>query len=181
MRKPKKLGDQPLRFMHKPFRLTVEARSSMHEAASFIVKEKSSMRAPLWLNDEPKRLMHDASRLVVKENRLTREVPRLIVDQNPLERCVRSEGCIRTSVEPSEASRLCGAVAPLQGGGGATPFAAKLRGCADQIGMSSVSAPGVREGDAAHQKYSQDGNAKHAVAHRSFPVVLHGRSVDDCG
>ncbi|QWP78386.1 hypothetical protein J5226_08345 [Lysobacter sp. K5869] len=43
MRKPKKLGDQLLRFMHKPFRLIVEAKSFMHEAASFIVKEKSSM------------------------------------------------------------------------------------------------------------------------------------------
>lgn len=28
--------------------------------------------------------MHEASRLVVKQNRLTREVPRLIVEQNSL-------------------------------------------------------------------------------------------------
>lgn len=86
MRKPKRLGDEPLSFMHKLFWLIVEAKSSMHEAASFIVREKSSMRAPFWLNDGPKRLMHEALRLIVKQNRLTREVPRLIVEQNSLER-----------------------------------------------------------------------------------------------
>lgn len=40
----------------------------------------------------------------------------------------------KTSMEPSEALRLCGAVAPLQGDDGvATAFAAELRECAGPL------------------------------------------------
>lgn len=86
-------------------------------------------------------------------------------------------------MEPSETSRLCGAVAPLRGGDGvASAFAAELRECIDQsVHVECVCPRLVQVGDAVHQKYSQDGNAKHAVAHGNFPVVLHGLSVDDGG
>lgn len=64
----------------------------------------------------------------------------------------------------------------------ANAFAAELRVCADPLVRVECVCPRLsRVGEVVHQNYSQDGNAKHAVAHRNFPVVLHSRSVDDCG